>query len=40
VQDAVKKNEVTFSVLPIDKLLAEDGYLAALRDKGFVLEEQ
>jgi hypothetical protein len=40
VQDAVKKNKVTFSVLPIERLLAEDGYLAALRDKGFVVEEQ
>lgn len=39
VLDAVRKNPVTFSVLPIDRLLAEDGYLAALRDKGFVLEE-
>jgi hypothetical protein len=40
VQDAVKKNKVTFSILPIDRLLAGDGYLAALRKKGFVLEDQ
>jgi hypothetical protein len=40
VQDAVRKNQVTFSVLPIDRLLAEDGYLAALRDRGFMLSEQ
>jgi hypothetical protein len=40
VQDSVKKNKVTFSILPIDRLLAEDGYLAALRKKGFVLENQ
>ncbi|MEO8313529.1 MAG: TraB/GumN family protein [Pseudomonadota bacterium] len=39
VRDAVKKNTVTFSVVPIDRLLADDGYLAALRDKGFVLED-
>jgi hypothetical protein len=39
VQDAVKKNKVTFSMVPIDRLLAEDGYLAALLDKGFVLED-
>jgi hypothetical protein len=40
VQDAVKKNRVTTSMVAIDQLLAEHGYLAALRDKGFVLEEQ
>jgi hypothetical protein len=39
VQDAVKRNKVTFSMVPINQLLAEDGYLAALRDKGFVLED-
>jgi hypothetical protein len=39
IQDAVKKNRVTFSVLPIERLLAENGYLATLVDKGFVLEE-
>jgi hypothetical protein len=35
----VRENEVTFTVVPIDLLLEKDGYLAALRDKGFVLEE-
>jgi hypothetical protein len=39
IQGAVKKNKVTFSMVPIDRLLAEDGYLAALRDKDFVLED-
>jgi hypothetical protein len=39
MQDAVRENEVTFTVVPIDLLLEKDGYLAALRDKGFVLEE-
>jgi hypothetical protein len=39
VQGAVKKNKVTFSMVPIEQLLAEDGYLAALHDKGFVLED-
>lgn len=39
VQAAVRKNEVTFSVLPIEGLLADDGYLAKLRARGFVLEE-
>ncbi len=39
VQDAVKRNKVTFSMVLIDQLLANDGYLAALRDKGFLLEE-
>lgn len=39
VQAAVRKNEVTFSVLPIEGLLADDGYLVRLRAKGFVLEE-
>lgn len=39
MQRAARNNKVTFSVVPIDRLLAEDGYLAALRDKGFLLEE-
>jgi hypothetical protein len=40
VQEAVKKNPVTFSVLPVERVLAEDGYLHGLRDKGFVIEQQ
>jgi len=39
VRSAVKKNRVTFSLVPMDQLLAEDGYLAALRDEKFVIEE-
>jgi hypothetical protein len=40
VLDAVKKNPVTFSVLPIEKVLDRDGYLDALRDRGFVIEQE
>jgi uncharacterized protein YbaP (TraB family) len=36
---ALEKNRSTFGVLPITELLKPDGYLAALRAKGYAIEE-
>ena len=38
-ESSLAKHESTFSILPIVDLLKPDGYLAALRDKGYVVEE-
>lgn len=35
---ALAKNQVTFAALPISELLKSDGYLAALRAKGYAVE--
>jgi hypothetical protein len=40
LQTAVKKNEMTFTVFPIERLLAADGPVAVLRKQGFVLDEE
>ena len=33
------KNKVTFAMLPMPELLSENGYLASLRAKGYVVED-
>ncbi len=39
VEIALAKNTVTLTTLPIERLLASDGYLAKLRAKGYTVEE-
>jgi hypothetical protein len=38
-EGSLTKHESTFAVLPIIELLKPNGYLAALREKGYVVEE-
>lgn len=38
-QAAIKKNAVTFAVLPLDRLLAEDGYAVKLRKLGYEVQD-
>ena len=37
-QQGLGANQTTFAIVPLRKLLGADGYLAALRDKGFTIE--
>ncbi len=37
-EQALGEHAVTFAVLPMDEVLAEDGYLAALRIRGYTIE--
>lgn len=38
-ETAIAKNPVTFATLPMGELLKPDGYLAALRERGYEIEE-
>lgn len=38
-ENSLAKNESTFSILPIIELLKPNGYLAVLRDRGYVIDE-
>ncbi|MCY7388942.1 MAG: TraB/GumN family protein, partial [Burkholderiales bacterium] len=38
-ETALKNNTVTVAVLPIPQIIAPDGYVAALRAKGYVVQE-
>jgi len=35
---ALRENETTFAIVPLTKLLREDGYIARLRAKGYVID--
>ena len=37
-QQSLSANQTTFAIVPLRKLLGSDGYLGALRQKGFVVE--
>jgi hypothetical protein len=39
IEKALDGNRSTLAILPIDELLKDDGKLARLRDKGYVVED-
>ncbi len=38
VEAALEQNDVTFAVLPMSEILRDDGRLAKLRERGYVIE--
>ncbi len=38
VEAALEQNEVTFAVLPMSEILRDDGRLAKLRERGYLIE--
>jgi len=35
---ALRENETTFAIVPLTKLLRDDGYITRLRTKGYVVD--
>jgi hypothetical protein len=37
-EESLAANQTTFAIVPLTKLMREDGYLAGLREKGYLIE--